>query len=197
MTSEEIRNLQEQFNIMTSERVASGKKLHRLAINEDYFKGDDEKVTFYTGLVGFSDLMKLFKLIKKDVYVNHSSSLTGFQQMILTLMKLRLNLSVQDLATFSRTFLKILDILYSNMSWLVKWPSREELWHSMPMSFRKLYGNKVAVIIDCFEVFLDRPSNLLAQAQTWSSYKHHNTVKFFYWDNSSGMCFFHFQGMGR
>lgn len=49
----------------------------------------------------------------------------------------------------------------------------------MPMSFRKLYGNKVAVIIDCFEVFIDRPSNLLAQAQTWSSYKHHNTVKFF------------------
>ena len=33
------------------------------------------------------------------------------------------------------------------------------------------------VIIDCFEIFIDRPSNLLARAQTFSSYKHHNTVK--------------------
>ena len=37
---------------------------------------------------------------------------------------------------------------------------------------------KVATIIDCFEVFIERPSNLLARASTWSSYKHHNTVKF-------------------
>ena len=36
---------------------------------------------------------------------------------------------------------------------------------------------KVAVIIDCFEIFLERPSNLRARASTWSSYKHHNTVK--------------------
>ena len=28
------------------------------------------------------------------------------------------------------------------------------------------------------EVFIERPSNLLARACTWSSYKHHNTVKF-------------------
>jgi len=32
-------------------------------------------------------------------------------------------------------------------------------------------------VIDCFEVFIERPSNLLARAQTFSSYKHHNTIK--------------------
>ena len=35
------------------------------------------------------------------------------------------------------------------------------------------------MIINCFEIFLDRPTNLLARAQTYSSYKHHNTVKYF------------------
>lgn len=35
-----------------------------------------------------------------------------------------------------------------------------------------------AVVVDCFEVFIKRPSGLLARAATWSSYKHHNTVKF-------------------
>ena len=34
------------------------------------------------------------------------------------------------------------------------------------------------MIIDCFEVFTERPQDLLARAQTWSQYKHHNTVKF-------------------
>ena len=31
---------------------------------------------------------------------------------------------------------------------------------------------------DSFEIFLDRPTNLLARAQTYSSYKHHNTVTY-------------------
>ena len=47
----------------------------------------------------------------------------------------------------------------------------------MPQCFKYSFGNKTTVIIDCFEVFINRPSNLLARAQTWSSYKHHNTVK--------------------
>lgn len=47
----------------------------------------------------------------------------------------------------------------------------------MPECFRAEFGDKVAVVIDCFEVFIERPSNLLARACTWSSYKHHNTVK--------------------
>ena len=41
--------------------------------------------------------------------------------------------------------------------------------------FHSSFGKDVGVIIDCFEVFIDRPSSLLARAcYTWSSYKHHN-----------------------
>ena len=43
--------------------------------------------------------------------------------------------------------------------------------------FRCSFGEKVAVNIDCFKVFIEQPSNLLARACTWSSYKHHNTIK--------------------
>lgn len=46
------------------------------------------------------------------------------------------------------------------------------------MIFKVNFGKRVTVIIDCFEIFIDRPSNLMARAQTWSSYKHHNTLKF-------------------
>jgi len=43
----------------------------------------------------------------------------------------------------------------------------------LPGSFRK----SLAVIIDYFEVFIERPSNLEAHAATWYNYKHKNTLK--------------------
>ena len=60
---------------------------------------------------------------------------------------------------------------------LVYWPERENLWKTMPMCFKYVIGNKVTVINNCFEVFIEKPANLLARAQTFSSYKHHNTIK--------------------
>ena len=47
----------------------------------------------------------------------------------------------------------------------------------MPMCFKYAFGNKVTVIIDCFEVVIGKLTNLLARAQRFSSYKHHNTIK--------------------
>ena len=60
------------------------------------------------------------------------------------------------------------------MNWLPREPIREH----MPDCFRKLGYYKCRVILDCTEVFIERPKSLLAQALTWSDYKHHNTVKF-------------------
>ena len=60
---------------------------------------------------------------------------------------------------------------------LIFWPDRDALQKTMPDCFQASFGKKVAVVIDCFEIFCERPSNLKARASTWSSYKHHNTVK--------------------
>ena len=54
---------------------------------------------------------------------------------------------------------------------------RENLRKTMPMCFHESFGKKVAIIIDCFEIFLDHPTNLQARAYTWSNYKHKNTAK--------------------
>lgn len=100
-------------------------------------------------------------------------------------MRLRLGLSGQDLAyrfrvhmsTISRTYLHVVEILYVKLKPLIIWPDRDSLLKTMPMDFRKHFPRCV-VIIDCFEIFLERPTNLLARAQTYSSHKHHNTVKY-------------------
>lgn len=105
---------------------------------------------------------------------------------MLVLIKLRLNLGDQDLvfrvsvnqSTVSRCISKWVDVLYICLKPLIKWPERDELMKTMPMDFRKNFKNCI-IIIDCFEVCMERPTNLRARAQTWSNYKHHNTVKFY------------------
>ena len=65
------------------------------------------------------------------------------------------------------------------MQWLVnRMSEHEELQAAMPAVFQRNFGKRVAVIIDCFEIFIEKPSSLIARAMTWSNYKHHNTVKF-------------------
>lgn len=100
-------------------------------------------------------------------------------------MKLRLNMPFKDLAylfksisvsTISRIFSAWMIAMDIRLSPLILWPEREALWATMPLC-QYSFGKKITVIIDCFEVFIDRPSNLLARAQTFSSYKHRNTIK--------------------
>lgn len=110
-----------------------------------------------------------------------------FLEFIITLMKTKLKCTYQDLAyrfgisvsTVSRIFDWWIDVMSTHLQFLILWPQREELMKTMPFFFKQNFGNKVAVIIDCFEVYIERPSSLIAQGMTWSNYKHHNTVKFF------------------
>ena len=49
----------------------------------------------------------------------------------------------------------------------------------MPVVFQRNFDKNVAVIIDCFEIFIERlPSVIARETMTWSNYKQHNTVKF-------------------
>ena len=48
---------------------------------------------------------------------------------------------------------------------------------SIQISFGSKFGFKITEIIDCFQLFIDRQSNLSAQALTWSTYKGRNTAK--------------------
>ena len=82
-----------------------------------------------------------------------------------------------SLSTVSRIFLKWLKQMDLRLSNLILWPDREALRKTMPACFQASFGMKVAIIIDCFEIFIYRPFNLQAQASTWSNYKHNNTVK--------------------
>ena len=152
--------------------------------DQNYFRDDNAKVSFYTGLPTYEVLEATFIHVSPFVK-RRTQCLSLFQGMIMVLMKLRLNVPHQDLAyrfgvsqsTVSRTFAHWLFIMDVRLSPLIRWPEREELWRTMPQCFKFSFGSKTTVIIDCFEVFCVKLTNLLARAQTFSSHKHHNTVK--------------------
>ena len=85
--------------------------------------------------------------------------------------------NLEFLRQLSRIVLKWLKIADTRLARLIHWPDRDAFQKTMPECFQVSFGRKVAVIIDCFEIFIERPSNLLARAATWSNYKHHNTAK--------------------
>ena len=103
---------------------------------------------------------------------------------MIVLINLRLNLEEQDLAfrfevsqpTVSRLFNKWISVLAQILSPLIRWPNKEERVVNLPEVFKRFFAD-CTCIIDCTEIFIERPSNLTARSQTWSNYKQHNTAK--------------------
>ena len=156
-------------------------------------------VTYYTGLPNFETLTLVFDLAQKvmpNSKERGNRKLTNFDEILLVMIKLRLNLQNKDLgyqfkiskSSVSQISHKWLYILYA-LKFLIRWPSREELRATIPECFREKFSNAV-VIIDCTEIFIERASNLLARSQTWSTYKSHNTFKYLIGVTSQGTIYF-------
>ncbi len=125
----------------------------------------------------------LYDIVKSSL--TESNKLTKMAMMLMFFLKIRLNLYDEDIAdrfnvhpsTVSRNFHRVLDVMAIKTAHLIKWPDRDTLQLTMPTSFRKFF-KQCCIIIDCSEVYIERPTNLLARAQVWSNYKHHSTIKF-------------------
>lgn len=59
----------------------------------------------------------------------------------------------------------------------IYWPEREAFRSTMPWSLISAFGNSV-VIIDCFEIGIEKLFNLISKSQTWSTYKYKNIDKY-------------------
>ena len=111
-------------------------------------------------------------------------SLEPEDELFLTLARLRVNIPERVLADnykisvaeVSRIFATWLDLIYSRLVQLPTWASKKTIQTTMPECFRAKYS-LTRVIIDCTEIFIEKPSCFRAQSGTYSSYKGHNTAK--------------------
>ena len=183
VTGTDVQILQDELSSAYQE-IASLKAALVVPFSETFMQGNAADVRFYTGLPNSEVVKLVFEFIQPYTKCD-GLKLSSFQQFMMVMLKLRMNSPLLDLAhrfgvsqpTVSRVLLRWLTAMDIRPSPLIRWPDRESLRAAMPLCFQERFGKRVAVVIDCFEVFMERPTNLLARACTWSNYKHHNTVK--------------------
>lgn len=155
-------------------------ELSQMKMDEDFLKDDDVKVTFYTGLPCFAVLMGVLTQLLPCL-PQTNGKLSPFQMLLLTLIRLRLNLPIQHIAylfsvdrnTVSTTFRDTIETMFTRLNPLVHWPERHCLQTTMPHQFVEAFGSRIAVILDCFEINVGGASN-----QTSSHCTNKHTLKY-------------------
>ncbi|CAM4548289.1 unnamed protein product [Leuciscus chuanchicus] len=154
-----------------------------------------EPVPLYITLLRNDHLCQLYTGFTLDAFHSVAEHLTpsytnSFQlhtwdQLLITLMKLRLNLLQGDLAErfgvsqsiVSKVISCWLDIMEEKMRCYIPWLPRETIQATMPQCFREKFPNTTCVI-DCSETPLQKPRNLDSRGEFYSHYYGQNTIKY-------------------
>ena len=151
----------------------------------DKIKNSEPVLKFYTAFPSASVFLWFVQLLATFSPSLCSGPIDIHDMVLMTMMKLRLALTHQDIAyrfalpltQVSRCVAQCLENMAFVCKKLVVWPGKEVVMSNLPLCFRHPKLKTVRVVLDCFEVFTDRPKNLSCRAKTYSNYKHHNTFK--------------------
>ncbi|XP_060875284.1 uncharacterized protein LOC132948692 [Metopolophium dirhodum] len=155
---------------------------------EEASKSNGKMFDFYCGISKFMfDLIiELVSKVEINYYYTWSvKKLCLNDQVLMTLMKLRLNLCYTDLAfrfgisesTVGNIIITFISVLHEILfvSLMSKVPSQNKNQNCLPNCFNDFKNCRIT--LDCTEISCDIPNSLVDQKLTYSSYKHRNTLK--------------------
>ncbi|KAG5277764.1 hypothetical protein AALO_G00091130 [Alosa alosa] len=178
----------DQINRLLAENQELRYELERRRFDELFLEEDDDKVRYYTGLQCFAVLMGILQHVlphlsaAADDEHRHASAtdttsttsspstttpqLSPFQKLLLTLMRLRLDLPVGHLShlfgvapeTVTRVFHATVHALHAQLS--------------------PLPPAAAVVMLDCLEIPIQRPKSMKGREQTYSYQRHTYTMKY-------------------
>ena len=207
---ERLKSAENQNNLLNKDMIECNMKIYELRdrikhcekekFNYKTMKKDAKKMLFYTG-IDKKKFKFIFDLIKTSVE-RKTKQLSLKDHLLIVLIKLKLGLMNTDIAyrfnirpqRLSAIYRTWLPIVANKLSCFIIWPERQALRKFLPSCFRK-YKNCCS-IIDCTEIFIQRPLNLNARAQTWSNYKNTNTIKYLVSCTPAGAVSFLSEGWG-
>lgn len=132
------------------------------SFGHDFIAGDDAKTSYYTGFPNYATLISVLKHTTK--HVNRvKTKLSKEDEIFLALVKLKHNPAVEDLgyrfrislSLVRKTFHVWLDALYCSLGGLIMWPTTDFM--QLPDCFNNDRFRKVKCVIDCTEIFIQRP----------------------------------------
>ena len=176
-----IENLKLKKELLNSKTL-----IEKLMLKEAAFMDDNKKLLFYTGLPNLGMFNLILKHLENSLNGLKTTELDNFQKLILTFMKLRQNTTFRGLGyrflinarIASRIFYSVVAMISYSFDSFILWPDRDSIKLNVPLSFQELYGDRVAVIIDCFEIGTERPNALRGSNQMFSNYKQKYTIKY-------------------
>ncbi|CAG2252140.1 unnamed protein product [Mytilus edulis] len=171
-----------QTNIVLTEEKGVQSKSDGATMSAAQNLKTDNDALLYTGVTKevFFTLVKCF-----TPFNTFSFQLEVADQLLLVLMRLKLNLIFDDLCRrfgissglACKIFNSWIPVLADKLKSLIVWLPREVIRDCCPESFRENYP-RTTCIIDCAETFIQRPTNLRSRGETYSNYKSHNTAKY-------------------
>jgi hypothetical protein len=122
---------------------------------------------------------------------------------ILILRKIKLNESFRILGHYyglsesrvSALFHENIETVALCCEQLIFTPPPLTVYRNLPVAFRCNFSN-VRELWDCFEIEIEKPSNPVNQALTWSYYKNGNTIKYFIVSTPDGFIKYISKGVG-
>ncbi|KAL2096811.1 hypothetical protein ACEWY4_006018 [Coilia grayii] len=197
---EECASLRQDVTRLTAEneRLREDLKASRFCYNT--IRSDIPQFLFLTGLqiIVFNWLIQKLSGTVDTV----CKKLSLQDHLLVVLMKLKIGFSNKYLAykfnvsnsTISNICRAWIPTMATVLKPLIKWPSKGAVLKSLPHSFKNF--KRCRCIIDCTGIFIDRPTNVTARAQTWSNYKHSNTIKYLIGISPAGAITFISSGWG-
>lgn len=199
----ELKHLHEKVQQLEDEKTYYRE---RCLVLEDV-KCNDKKFQFWTGFPNYGTFKALYDYLDSVWLKNKrnwrgkdttetaagedtqffkkgpSSKLSLEEEFFMVVVRLRVGLTINDLSlrfglsvgSVSKIFTTWINILYFALKELCQMPSwdqdngKAEQFSNFP---------SLKVIIDCTEVFTQKPSSLQANKEVYSQYKSHTTVKF-------------------
>ncbi|KAJ8375535.1 hypothetical protein SKAU_G00061150, partial [Synaphobranchus kaupii] len=162
-------------------------------VADSILKSDADSL-LYTGipLIEFHTLVSCLQ-----PFTPTSSSMPVVDQILMTLMKLRQNFVMADLARrfkmsqgqVSKTVGMWIDIMAEHTKDLIVWLPRETIKATLPQAFKEHFSNTTCVI-DCTETVLQKAKNLDCRSESYSHYYANNTVKYLVAISPSGIIMF-------
>ncbi|KAK7482090.1 hypothetical protein BaRGS_00026674 [Batillaria attramentaria] len=162
-----------------------------------YLIQEDGDAFLYAGIPHhtFGEIVKAMESVAKEEKVPFTMPVAD--QILMTLMKLRLNLLLEDLARrFSVSVSQVSKVntfwirkLSAELGKLIYWLPRETIRATMPECFKSKYP-RTTCIIDCAETIMQKAQNLDSRGETYSQYKSHNTGKYLVGISPSGLIMF-------
>ena len=164
--------------------------IERLAAAEGQLK-------YYTGLASYKIFTGLYRHIEPHLFKVHRATsntarghmrhLCPADEFLMVLMRLRTGAQTTDLAfrfgfktpsTVSVIFQRWIQFLAVHLGNLVYWPTRQQVRHFLPKSFKTSPRfSAIRCIIDCTEFSIEAPSAISLNAMTYSDYKSTHTIK--------------------